>query len=387
MLTTKPQPYHNFLASCSTTQRNHQDSDDAANERPWRRRPVVDSPNPPPRPDWLTQIREPSLAPDQKIVDAHHHLWDRQGFRYLLEEFTDDIGDSGHWVTASIYIQCRTMYRASGPEAYRSVGEIEFVRGLSAQSRSGHYGPTDVATAIVGYADLLMGASVTPVLEALMEAGGGRFRGVRMPVAAHPDPTVRSNPVPAPEGLMVSKPFVEGARQLSRLGLSLDIWAYQTQLDEVATLARRLPELTIVLDHAGGPLGVGSYPSPHSDHNSIHRQAWRDGLARLAKLPNVMLKIGGFGMPIMGFSFNTGKTPPNSQHLADAIAPDVDACIERFTPSRCMLESNFPVDKGSISYGVLWNAYHRLTASWSQEERNAVFHDTATRVYRLPAGS
>ena len=220
-----------------------------------------------------------------------------------------------------------------------------------------------------------------------MEAGGGRFRGVRMPVAAHPDPTVRSNPVPAPEGLMVSKPFVEAARQLSRLGLSLDIWAYQTQLDEVATLARRLPELTIVLDHAGGPLGVGSYPSPHSDHNSIHRQAWRDGLARLAELPNVMLKIGGFGMPIMGFSFNTGKTPPNSQHLADAIAPDVDACIERFTPSRCMLESNFPVDKGSISYGVLWNAYHRLTASWSQEERNAMFHDTATRVYRLPAGS
>lgn len=369
------------------TQRNHQDSDDAANERPWRRRPVVDSPNPPPRPDWLTQVREPSLAPDQKIVDAHHHLWDRRGFRYLLEEFTDDIGDSGHWVTASIYIQCRTMYRASGPEAYRSVGEIEFVRGLSAQSRSGHYGPTDVATAIVGYADLLMGASVTPVLEALMEAGGGRFRGVRMPVAAHPDPTVRSNPVPAPEGLMVSKPFVEGARQLSGLGLSLDIWAYQTQLDEVATLARRLPELTIVLDHAGGPLGVGPYASPHAGHDTVHRRAWRDGLARLAELPNVMLKIGGFGMPIMGFSFNTGKTPPNSQHLADAIAPDVDACIEHFTPSRCMLESNFPVDKGSISYGVLWNAYHRLTASWSQEERNAIFHDTATRVYRLHAGS
>ncbi|BBI64882.1 hypothetical protein HSBAA_61880 [Vreelandella sulfidaeris] len=135
-------------------------------------------------------------------------------------------------------------------------------------------------------------------------------------------------------------------------------------------MARRLPELTIVLDHAGGPLGVGSYPSPHSDHNSIHRRAWRDGLARLAELPNVMLKIGGFGMPIMGFSFNTGKTPPNSQHLADAIAPDVDACIERFTPSRCMLESNFPVDKGSISYGVLWNAYHRLTASW-EPGRNA----------------
>lgn len=279
------------------------------------------------------------------------------------------------------------MYRASGPTAYRSVGEVEFVRGLSAQARSGYYGPTDVAAAIVGHADLLMGANVAPVLETLMETGGGRFRGVRMPVAAHPDPTVRSNPVPAPEGLMVSKPFTEGARELAHRGLSLDIWAYQTQLDEVAILARRLPALTIVLDHAGGPLGVGPYCSSHADRHSVHRRAWRAGLARLAELPNVMLKIGGFGMPIMGFGFDTGKVPPDSQRLADAIAPDVDACIEHFTPSRCMLESNFPVDKGSISYGVLWNAYHRLTASWSQEERNAVFHDTATRVYRLPAGS
>ncbi len=366
---------------------HHQEGCDDSDERPWRQRPDVNSPNPLPRPDWLAQVREPSLAPEQKIVDAHHHLWDRRGFRYLLEEFADDIGNSGHRVTASVYVQCRTMYRASGPTAYRSVGEIEFVRGLSAQARSGHYGPTDVAAAIVGHADLLMGANVAPVLETLIEAGGGRFRGVRMPVAAHPDPTVRSNPVPAPEGLLVSKPFTEGAQELARRGLSLDIWAYQTQLDEVAFLARRLPALTIVLDHAGGPLGVGPYSSSHADRNSVHRRAWRDGLARLAELPNVMLKIGGFGMPIMGFGFDTGKVPPDSQRLADAIAPDVDACIEHFTPSRCMLESNFPVDKGSISYGVLWNAYHRLTASWSQEERNAVFHDTATRVYRLPAGS
>ncbi|QFT84624.1 Amidohydrolase [Halomonas sp. THAF12] len=365
---------------------------DDADARPWRRRPDVATPNPPPRPEWLARVREPSLAPAQEIVDAHHHLWDRRGFRYLLEEFADDIGDSGHRVTASVYVQCRTMYRAGGPEAYRPVGEVEFVRGISAQARSGHYGPTDVAAGIVGHADLLLGADVAPVLEALMEAGGGRFRGVRVPVAAHPDPAVRSNPVPAPEGLMVSAPFIEGARELARRGLSLDIWAYQTQLDEVATLARRVPELTIVLDHAGGPLGVGPYAAGNdASHEPPHRQAWRDGLARVAERPNVMLKIGGFGMPIMGFGFGfgfgfaSGAEPPDSRQLAEAIAPDVEACIERFTPQRCMLESNFPVDKGGVSYGVLWNAYHRLTASWDQEARDAVFRDTATRVYRLPA--
>lgn len=211
-----------------------------------------------------------------------------------------------------------------------------------------------------------------------------------MPVAAHPDPAVRSNPVPAAEGLMVSAPFIDGARQLARHGLSLDIWAYQTQLDEVATLARRVPELTIVLNHAGGPLGVGPYATRARDDADAGReppprQAWCDGLARVAERPNVMLKIGGFGMPIMGFGFASGAEPPDSRRLAEAIAPDVDACIERFTPQRCMLESNFPVDKGGVSYGVLWNAYHRLTASWSQKERDAVFRDTATRVYRLPA--
>lgn len=372
-------------------QTHHPNGTDA-DERPWRRRPDVATPNPPPRPDWLARVREPSLAPEQEIVDAHHHLWDRHGFRYLLEEYADDIGDSGHRVTASVYVQCRTMYRTDGPEAYRSVGEVEFVRGVSAQARSGHYGPTDVAAGIVGYADLLLGADVAPVLEELIEAGGGRFCGVRVPVAAHPDPAVRSNPVPAPEGLMISAPFIEGARELARRGLSLDIWAYQTQLDEVATLARRVPDLMIVVNHAGGPLGIGPYAARARDDADAgreppHRQAWRDGLSRLAERPNVMLKIGGFGMPIMGFGFESGAEPPDSRQLAEAIASDVDACIERFTPHRCMLESNFPVDKGSISYGVLWNAYHRITASWSQEERNAVFRDTATRVYRLLAGS
>lgn len=354
----------------------------SADERAWRKRPAVSSPNPTPRPDWLARVHEPSLAPEQDIVDAHHHLWDREGFRYLLEEFADDIGDSGQRVTASVYVQCRTMYRAGGPEAYKPVGEVEFIRGISAQARSGHYGTTDVAAAIVGYADLLMGAGVAPVLDALLEAGGGRFRGVRVPVAAHPDSAVRSNPVPAPEGLMVCSPFIEGARELARRGLSLDLWAYQTQLDEVATLARRIPELSIVLDHAGGPLGVGRY----AGHSLEHYQAWRDGLARLAELPNVVVKVGGFGMPIMGFGFDKGREPPGSRRLAQAIQPYVDSCIDLFTPARCLLESNFPVDKGGVSYGVLWNAYHRITAQWSRDERNAVFRDTAKRVYRLSAG-
>lgn len=348
-------------------------------KRPWLRRPEVASPNGHPRPEWLSCVTEPPLFPELEIVDAHHHLWDREGFRYLLEEFADDIGESGHRITASVFVQCRTMFRADGPDAYRPVGEVEFVRGVAAQARSGFYGSTRVAAAIVGGANLLMGTSVAPVLEDMAEAGGELFRGVRVPVASHPDPDVRSNPVPAPRGLMVSRAFVDGARELARRNLTLDIWAYQTQLDEVETLARQLPDLQIVVNHAGGPLGVG----PYAGRKAEHQQAWRKALSRLATLPNVALKVGGFGMPIMGFGFDKGELPPDSRQLADAIRPYVDRCVSLFGADRCMFESNFPVDKGSFSYGVLWNAFQRIATHWSDDDRHAAFAGTAKRIYRL----
>lgn len=349
-------------------------------DRPWRRRPSVATPNAHPRAEWLARSKEAPLLPELEIVDAHHHLWDRHGHRYLLEEFAEDIGESGHNVVSSVFVQCRTMYRADGPVRYRPLGEVEFIRGVAAQARSGFYGKTRVAQAIVGCVDLLEGAAIAPVLEAMSAVGGGAFKGVRLPVASHPDPAVRSNPVPAPAGLLEGTRFVAGARELARRELSLDLWVYQTQLDEVAALARQLPDLQIVLNHAGGPLGVG----PFEGRPRPARESWAAGIQRLAERPNVAVKIGGFGMPIMGFGFEQGECAPSSSHIGEVIEPYVQHCVALFGTTRCMFESNFPVDKGGVGYDTLWNAYKRIAWSWSEAQRANLFSDTARRIYRIP---
>ena len=349
-------------------------------DRPWRRRPTVATPNALPRADWLARSKEAPLLPELEIVDAHHHLWDRHGFRYLLEEFAEDIGESGHNVVSSVFVQCRTMYHSDGPVLYRPLGEVEFIRGVAAQACSGFYGKTRVAQAIVGCADLLQGADIAPVLEAMSAAGGGYFKGVRLPVASHPDPAVRSNPVPAPAGVLEDSRFLAGARELARRGLSLDLWVYQTQLSEVELLARRLPDLQIVLNHAGGPLGVG----PFEGRPRLARESWAAGMQRLAERPNVAVKIGGFGMPIMGFGFEQGECAPSSSHIAEVIAPYVQHCVALFGMTRCMFESNFPVDKGGVGYDTLWNAFKRIAWSWSEAQRADLFSNTARRIYRIP---
>ncbi|WP_425642060.1 amidohydrolase family protein [Marinomonas gallaica] len=363
------------MSSTSSNQGNELDNELA----PWQQRMLVTSPNPNPNPEWLAQVKEAPLLPELAIVDAHHHLWDRSGFRYLLEEYADDIGFSGRNVVASVFVQCRSMYRQHGPDAMKPVGEVEFVRGIAAQARSGHYGQTKVAAAIVGGADLLLGSEVAVVLDAMQDAGGGLLKGVRTPVAAHADPIIRSNPVPVPEGLMLTAEFMAGAKQLLQRDLLLDLWVYQSQLADVVKLAQRLPDLRIVINHAGGPLGIG----PYKTERARHFAHWRAALTVLSKCPNVFIKLGGFGMPIMGFGFADQPKPPSSEALAESIAPYIDVVIDLFGEERCMFESNFPVDKGSFSYGVLWNAFCRITEHWSEQARNQVFHATALRVYQI----
>ncbi|WP_211313857.1 amidohydrolase family protein [Marinomonas piezotolerans] len=348
----------------------------------WQQRMVVSSPNPNPNSEWLAQVVEDPLLPELEIVDAHHHLWDRSGFRYLLEEYADDIGFSGRNVVASVFVQCRSMYRQHGAEEMKPVGEVEFVRGVAAQANSGYYGKTSVSAAIVGGANLLLGSKVATVLDAMQEAGGGLFKGVRTPVAAHAEDVIRSNPVPVPEGLMLTKEFIAGAEQLVQRDLLLDLWVYQSQLHEVTQLARALPSLRIVINHAGGPLGVGTY----SINRERHFSEWRVALSELANCPNVSIKLGGFGMPIMGFEFSKKPMPPSSKELAQHIAPYINVCIELFGHERCMFESNFPVDKGSYSYGVLWNAFCRVSEHWSAHERDLVFQGTARSIYQIKRG-
>ncbi|MEZ3499841.1 amidohydrolase [Pantoea sp. KPR_PJ] len=340
---------------------------------------IVNAPHLAVREEWLEHHQETALMPELPIVDAHHHLWDRQSGVYLTSEFSRDIQRSGHQVRSSVYIQCRSMLRRDGPEAFRPIGEIEFASGVAAMFDSGHYGQTAGCEAIVGGASLLAGDELLPVIELMMQRSGGRLRGMRNPLAWHPDPRVVSSPVTPPAGLAASPAFRRGAACLARAGLSLDVWVYHTQLDEIAELARALPDLHIIVDHCGGPIGTG----PFADKKQQVFQAWKTSITALAALPNVSVKISGFGMTVMGYPFAQSATPPNSLTLSQAWQPLFDTLVDAFGSDRCMFASNFPVDKGMFSYGVFWNACKRLAGHASLAERENLFWRTAAARYRL----
>ena len=332
--------------------------------------------------EWLAQTAEPALEPDLPICDPHHHFWDarpdRVEPRYLLPELLADTA-SGHNIVSTVFIEARAMYRADPDDPFRTVGEVEFVQGLAAQSASGMYGSARAAQGIIGHANLHLGAAVRPALEALLAASPNRFRGIRHGVGWDPHPEVASpGAYPFPNQLG-SPEYRAGAQVLAEMGLSLDVSLLHPQLPELADFALAMPELTIVLNHVGGLIRTGPYAA-HPDEVMAN---WRAGIAAVAAAPNVVLKLGGVGMPRLGYDFHRRERPVGSAELAAAIDPVVRYCIDQFGPERCMFESNFPVDKESFSYGVMWNAFKRLSADYSPAERANLFHDTAARAYRL----
>lgn len=337
------------------------------------------SPHIAPRPDWLAQVKEPTLDPTLAIIDAHHHLWDRSGQRYLPDEYQADIDHAGHKVVATVYVQCRSMFDMARPVAFQSVGEVQFATAIAERSASGRYGATRMNAAIIAGADLGLGDAVRPVLEEMLERSGDRLRGIRNTTAWHPDPRLVTNPVPPPAGVLVEPAYLRGASCLERYGLVLDVWAYHTQLDEVIALAEHLPNQGIVLDHVGGPLGAGPYQG-RRDEVYAH---WTAAMTRLARCPNVSVKLGGLGMGVSGFDLHQRSLPPTSLQLAELWRPYILHCIEHFGVQRCLFESNFPVDKGMYGYGVLWNAFKRLTEDFSAAERASLFSQTAATLYRI----
>jgi predicted TIM-barrel fold metal-dependent hydrolase len=337
------------------------------------------SPHIPVRPDWLERHREEILEPDLPIVDPHHHLVDRANTgRYLLPDLLADTG-SGHNITATVYLEWLSMYRAGGPEGMRPVGEVEFANGVAAMAASGLYGKTQVCAGIVGYADLMLGARVEPVLEAMIGAGGGRFRGIRYITASHPDEAARGSSVNRPAGLLTDARVREGFARLHPLGLSFDAWMYFTQLPELVDLARAFPQTPIVLNHVGGPIGIGPYAGKREEGLA----EWRRHIEAVARCPNVHVKLGGLGMRLFGFDVHQRDMPPSSEQLAALWRPYIETCIAAFGPIRAMFESNFPVDKGSGGYAVFWNAFKRIVAGCSADEKAALFAGTASRFYRL----
>ena len=313
---------------------------------------------------------EDALDPELPIVDAHHHLWPPGYFiPYDVTALGADLG-RGHNVVATVFVECMTSYRKDGDEALRPVGETEFVvRDCPS--------PSGVAAAIVAWADLTRPEEVARTLEGHLEAGQGRFRGIRFNVVWH-ERHAKHAGREVPRHILLDEGYRRGLREVERRGLTYDVWLFHEQLPELADTVDAFPELTFIVNHLGGPVP----DEPTAAGRAAMFDDWRRMLGDVARRPNTVLKIGGVGMPVYGFGFD-GADRPRSTDLAEAWRPYVEAAIELFGPNRCILESNFPVDKQSFSYDSLWNAFKLLTAAYSAEEREMLFAGTARRVYVL----
>ena len=321
-------------------------------------------------------VDEAAIEPGLPICDPHHHLWDRPDGRYMLEELRADTG-SGHNVETTVFVECGSAWHAEGPEHIRPVGETGFVAAEAERSVTATV-PGPVIAGIVGYADL-RSDRIEEVLDRHVDAGRGRFRGIRQVASRDDSPEIRTSHTDPPPHLLGDPAFRAGLVALGRAGHSFDAYLYHPQVPELVKAARAAPETVIVLDHIGAPIGIGPYAARRSEVLEV----WRRGMDELAGCDNVVVKLGGIGMPILGLGWHHRESPPGSDELAAAWGTEIRWCIERFGVERCMFESNFPVDKRSCSYLVLWNAFKRMVGDASAAEKAALFHDNATRVYRL----
>lgn len=325
---------------------------------------------------------EQAIDPDRPIIDPHLHLWEiretpgslQRAQRFLLDELVATIAASGHRITHAVFVECHQMYRQDGPEELRSLGETEFANGMAAMSASGNYGPCKVAHRIVASADLRLGARVRPVLEAHRNRAGERLRGIRMNTAFSEAGLFGFPCDPGARELLRDPAYVEGARILQEMGLSLDVWCLHSQLDQLTELADALPDLAIILNHVGTP-------DPHTP-DSQARKEWVQRIANLASRPNVVVKIGGMGMDLAG-QIGQSYREAYSVTLAEEWRPFVETCIEAFTPARAMFESNFPPDNAAGSYGAIWNAFKILSQDLSEDEKDDLFRGTASRTYLI----
>ena len=322
--------------------------------------------------EWLAQVREEIIEPDLSIIDAHHHLWLRDDNPYLLREYAADL-NSGHNIVATVFEECHSMYRRSGPEAEKPIGEMEFVAGVAAMSEAGAFGTRNVCAAAIGNVDVSLGAGVGPVLQQMVAASGDRMRGIR--VSACWDASDRlASVAPGPNYLAETR-VREALRVLADQQLILDCWVYHTQLQDLVAVAEAMPDLKIILDHTGVPILGG----PYRDQQDKVRSDWRAGLAALAEHDNVCIKLGA--LPAR-FKTEDGG-PPSSDLIVETWQPWIEPCIELFGADRCLFESNFPVHKNWMSYPVLWNAFKKMAAGASAEDKAQLFAGTSARLFGL----
>ena len=328
--------------------------------------------------EWLDLVKEEIIDPEREIVDPHHHLWSGEARTdYLLEDLWSDTG-SGHNIKKTMFIQCRTHLRTEGPEHLEPVGEMDFITKIAEQSRKGSENQSIIA-GVIAHANLNFGDLIEETLDAHEEAGPGLLRGIRHAVARDDNPENLAHPGLGEKGQLSREGFREGVRRLGRRGLTFDSWHYHHQMKEFIELAKAVPDTAIILDHFGTILGVG----PYADKKDEIFQEWKKDMAELAKCENVHAKLGGLAMPDNGFGWHLKPTPPTSDEFVAAQKKYYLHTIDCFGPERCMFESNFPVDRCSISYHVLWNGFKKMVADFSEDEKKLMFSGTATRVYNL----
>lgn len=331
------------------------------------------------REDWLASYNEDAIEASIPIIDTHHHFYDGWRDRFYFEDdFHTDI-TPGHNVVATVLVQASGFkYYKDGDPNFAPVGETEYA-GKVAKRSAGDLGKIRICEGIVGFAELSLGAEVRPILEAHIEAGQGHFSGVRDPLAWDADSSLVTEEGAVRKGRMQDKKFIEGLAQLADLGLTFDVWVYYPQIAEVKQLARRFPNLPLVLNHFGGPIHIG----PYAGDRAAQFAAWKSAMRDIAECPNVFVKLGGIGMKYCGFKLDEAPVPPSSQLMADTWRPHVETSIELFGTNRCMFESNYPVDKGTAKYVVLVNAFKKILSGASDAEKNDIFNGTAARFYKL----
>ena len=328
---------------------------------------------------WRASHREAIIEPELPIIDPHHHLWDRHGQTYLLQEFLA-VAQSGHNIVGSVFVECGAFYRKTGPEMMQRLGEVEFANGVAAIAASQMYGKTQVCAGIVGSADLTFGSEIGELLDAQIASAGGRFKGIRLITKWDADEQLNNGRYLIPPKLMSDSDFRKGFAELGPRNLSFDTMIYHHQIPEVIDLARSFPDTTIILNHIGGLIAkTGTYLAKEKEATDT----WRASMHELAKCPNVYVKLGGLGMSYLGFGFEKLSKPADSTQLAAAWGPLFDDCIEAFGAQRCMFESNFPPDRASVDYHVIWNAFKRVAAKYSAADKQALFFGTAAKAYRM----
>ncbi|MGK2915168.1 MAG: amidohydrolase family protein [Porticoccaceae bacterium] len=330
------------------------------------------------KPEWLAKVVEDIVDPGRAIIDTHHHLWPAGGLiEYSLEDLWADTG-SGHNIVKTVFMECHASYRTDGPEHLRSLGEVEYVTAIAERTAKDPAGRAQIGAMVTNF-DLTRGDAVEELVHHHEKTSHGLFRGIRQALAcARPGEGILLEAA-GRKDLYKNADFRRGMKVLGKMGHSYDSWHYFYQNPEFCALARAVPDTTMVLDHLGTPLGTGIYATKR---DAVFQQ-WKKDIAEIAKCENVSAKLGGMAMPDNGFGWMGRNKPPTSDEFAAAQAPYYLHMIECFTPQRCMFESNFPVDKLSLSYQVFWNGVKKIVKGFSEDEKNALFSGTATRVYRL----